>query len=55
MNILRVWGGGIYMDDKFYELADKAGIMVWQDMMFSSKVYPYMSPDFIANTAVEVA
>ncbi len=39
MNMLRVWGGGIYERDSFYEIADRLGIMLWHDFMFACSLY----------------
>jgi beta-mannosidase len=52
INMLRVWGGGVYEDDIFYDLCDEMGIMVWQDFMFACSMYPADSL-FIANLIEE--
>ncbi|MFO8000146.1 MAG: glycoside hydrolase family 2 protein [Marinilabilia sp.] len=52
MNMIRVWGGGIYEDDFFYELCDEKGIMVWQDFMFACSMYPG-NDEFLGNVRQE--
>jgi beta-mannosidase len=53
-NMLRVWGGGLYEDNRFYDLCDRYGILVWQDFVFSCSVYPQLDEEFLANVRAEV-
>lgn len=52
MNMLRVWGGGIYEDDEFYDEADRNGILIWQDFMFACSSYPH-DPLFVGRVKSE--
>ncbi len=54
MNMLRVWGGGYYESDDFYELCDKKGILIWQDFMFACQAYPFFDDAFLANIKKEI-
>jgi beta-mannosidase len=53
-NMLRVWGGGFYEEERFYDLCDRYGILVWQEFIFSCSVYPLDEPDYLENVRVEV-
>jgi len=53
-NMLRVWGGGFYEEERFYDLCDRYGILVWQDFIFSCSIYPLEDPDFLENVRMEL-
>ncbi|KAI1286843.1 Beta-mannosidase [Halotydeus destructor] len=53
MNMLRVWGGGVYESDYFYQVADELGILIWQDMMYACSLYP-TDDDFLVTVKTEI-
>ncbi|MEL7118399.1 MAG: glycoside hydrolase family 2 protein, partial [Bacteroidota bacterium] len=53
MNMIRIWGGGIYEDNYFYDQCDERGILIWQDFMFACAMYPADEP-FLSNIKNEI-
>ncbi|MDQ7064509.1 MAG: glycoside hydrolase family 2 protein [candidate division KSB1 bacterium] len=54
VNLLRVWGGGFYENDRFYDLCDELGILVWQDAMFACAMYPDTDAGFMQQAKDEL-
>ncbi len=53
-NCIRVWGGAVYPSQDFYDLCDRYGLIVWQDLMFACALYDMDDPELVANITAEV-
>ncbi|MBQ8027894.1 MAG: hypothetical protein IJ262_00645 [Clostridia bacterium] len=54
MNMIRVWGGGFYESDDFYDLCDELGLLIWQDFAFACYAFPFMEEEFLKNVQEEI-
>jgi len=55
MNMLRVWGGGYYESENFYDMCDQYGILIWQDCAFACMEYPLTDQEFLQNVKAEIS
>ncbi|MDC7250632.1 MAG: hypothetical protein PQJ49_12010 [Sphaerochaetaceae bacterium] len=55
MNMIRVWGGGIYEKDCLYDFCDEKGILIWQDLMFACSAYPSFDQAWVENVSIEIS
>lgn len=55
MNMIRVWGGGFYESNEFYDACDRRGILIWQDCCFACRPYPFFDDQFLCNVKEEIA
>lgn len=53
MNMIRVWGGGVYESEAFMAACDESGLMVWHDFMFACGYHPDHDPEFYNNVRIE--